>query len=490
MKPSAVISRRRLLKLSGMAVTGALLAACQPQVVEKVVEKEVTKVVEKKETVMVASTPQVVKVTEAPKATVTIRWMTPAELGLERTMYTNFTFMFQEENPGIKIEPSFEGWSDYMTKLPTVVAAGVPPDVIHTHRTLGQEYAYRGVLADHVPWAERDKYDLKEFLPELLRLWSHGGKVYALPKDSAVQGVYYNKDMFDAAKVPYPKPNWTWDDFKQTCLLLTRDANGRPANDPKFDAKAIKQWGCAFLNLHIPSDPTDPWVKSAVPDPKGSYYDEAQKKVYIDQPEMIKLFDMFAELRCLSHGMPSPAEAQGQGDQFRAGLVAMTFGHHSTTFFAKQERVKFKYDCTFTPAGPYGQFASVSASAFGVTQKAAHPEEGWKWVKFFCSEKIQKIISEQKRWGVPRMSIIDSINPTDGIPEHFAMVHTDPWKKDKPQLVKPWATTATPIESKLKQIMTTEYDAMMTCGKDAQKAAAAAAKAKPQLEAALAEIKW
>lgn len=493
-------SRRSLLKMSGLAIMGTLLAACQPKIVEvtKIVEKE--KVVEKvvKETVVVAGTPQVVqkevtKIVEVQKTAppkITLRWATPAELGLERTMYTNFTYMFTEEFPNIKIEPSFEAWGDYMTKLPTIVAAGTPPDVIHTHRTLGQEYAYRGVLVDHVPWAERDKYDLKEFIPELLKCWSHDGKVYSLPKDSAVQGVYYNKDMFDAYKVPYPKDNWNWEDFKQTCLLLTRDTKGRPANDPAFDASSIKHWGCVFLSLHIPADPTDAWIKSAVKDPTGSYYTQDQKKMLIDDPDMIRLFEMFADLRCKLRGMPSPAEAQGQGDQFRAGLCAMAFAHHSMTFFCKQERVRFKYDVTFTPAGPGGQFAGISASAFGVTKRAKYPEEGWQWVKFFCSERIQKIISEQKRWGVPRLSIINALEPTDNIPEHFSMVHTDPWKKDKPQKVKPWATIATPIESKLKQIMTTEFDALMTCGKNPQPAAEAAAKAKAQIEAELAQIKW
>lgn len=476
-----MISRRRLLRMSGMALAGSLLAACQPRVVEKVVEK--------KETVVVQASPQIVTVTEAPKEKIILRWMTPAELGLERTMYTNFTYMFTEEYPHIKIEPSFESWSDYMTKLPAAVAAATPPDVIHTHRTLGQEYAYRGVLQDHNPWIERDNYDIDDFIPELLRLWQHGGKQYALPKDSAVQGVYYNKDMFDAVGVPYPQPNWTWEDFKQTTLLLTRDANGRPANDPKFDRTSIKQWGCAFLALHIPADPTDAWIKSAVSDPTGSYYDQSQKKVYVDEPGMIQLFDMFADLRCVWNAMPTPAQAQLQGDPWRAGLVAMTFGHHATTFFAKQERVRFNYDCTFTPAGPHGQYCGISASAFGVTTKAAHPEEGWLWVKFFCSARVQKIICEQKRWGVPRVSLIGCLEPVDGIPEHFSMVHLDAWKKDKPQLVKPWATVATPIESKLKEIMINAYDAMMTCGKDAPRAAAAAAIAKPQLEAALAEVR-
>jgi putative aldouronate transport system substrate-binding protein len=53
------LTRRDLLKWSGLASVGALIAACRPQVVEKEVTKVVTEVV--KETVIVEGTPQVVE---------------------------------------------------------------------------------------------------------------------------------------------------------------------------------------------------------------------------------------------------------------------------------------------------------------------------------------------------------------------------------------------------------------------------------------------
>lgn len=271
-------------------------------------------------------------------------------------------------------------------------------------------------------------------------------------------------------------------------MLMTRDDQGRPANDPNFDADNTKQWGCTFLSLHEPSDPTDAWVKSAVPGENDSYYNEAKTEALIDQPEMIELFQMFSDLRCVYHGMPTPGEAVGQGDQWQAQLCAMCFGHHSTTFFAKQAKVKYNYDVTFTPAGPFGQFAGISASAFGVTSKAAYPEEAWLFVKFFTGEEIQSIIGEQKRWGVQHYSIVDAIEPDDGIPEHFAMVHTDSWKKDVEQKVKPWGTVAAPYQSELKQIYATEFDGIMTCAGGT--AAEAAQKAKPQLDEVLAKIDW
>ncbi len=44
------LTRREMLRLGTLAAAGAALAACQPQVVTTVVEKEVTKLVEKEVT--------------------------------------------------------------------------------------------------------------------------------------------------------------------------------------------------------------------------------------------------------------------------------------------------------------------------------------------------------------------------------------------------------------------------------------------------------
>ena len=51
--------------------------------------------------------------------------------------------------------------------------------------------------------------------------------VWAIPYGGAVGKVmWYRKDLFDAAGVPYPKNDWTWDDFYEMCRKLTDPARG------------------------------------------------------------------------------------------------------------------------------------------------------------------------------------------------------------------------------------------------------------------------
>ena len=47
------------------------------------------------------------------------------------------------------------------------------------------------------------------------------GDYYAIPYCTNINMVWFNKKMFDAAGVEYPKEGWTWEDFRQTAIALT-----------------------------------------------------------------------------------------------------------------------------------------------------------------------------------------------------------------------------------------------------------------------------
>lgn len=464
---SKTVSRRELLKMSGAAVAAVLLAACQPQVVEKVVEKEVTKIVE----------------VEKKLDVITLSFITPGGLGLERLMYSNFLYKFTEENPAIKVNVSFEGWSDYMIKLPTILAGGVVPDVIHTHRSIHQEYAWRGVLIDLNPYMQRDNVDPEDFVDVLIGQFRHRGKQTGLPKDSGADNIYYNKTMMDAAGLDYPKDDWSFEDFREYALKLTRDENGYPASDPKFDPSTIKQWGYRWSDPTVGSGSNHTF--SMVNAMGTNWYNEDFTECFVDHPGAIELVELLRDMRCVDHSIPTPGEALGQGDQFRAGLCAMATGHHSTTFYLKAEKVKFDYDVVFCPSGPGGQYVSTGASGWCIPTEAEYKEEAWELVKFLVSFEVQKFITSQKRWGACLKAAIEFVEPDDGYPEHFAMCHTDPFKEGAEHKATPMGGNIPPLFSKIKQISKTEFDAIHTCaGGDV---AEAASRAKKQIDEVLAE---
>ncbi|RIK42184.1 MAG: hypothetical protein DCC55_09735 [Chloroflexi bacterium] len=412
-----------------------------------------------------------------------LSWVTPAAVGLERTMYENFALKFQEENPNIRLNVSFEAWGDYMTKLPTMLAGGVIPDTIHQHMSIVQDYAHRGALLDLVPFMERDDVKAEDYIPALFDAFSNRGKTYGIPKDSAAWGMYYNKTMFDAAGLSYPADNWTLDDFRTMALALTLDEEGRPATDPNFDPEQIKQWGFNWI-MPTPTDSEN--ARGFVRAFGGDWYNEDYSETLITDTAVLEDFQMFHEMRCIQHTIPTPAQAQGQGDPFRAGLTAMAVSFHIMTFFSKQENVQFDYDVTFLPSGPGGQYSVVGCSGWAVPTQAQHKEESWEFVKYLTSLPVQTYIGEQKRWGVSLKEAVGTIEPDDGYPEHFAMVHTDPFKGISE--VDVIAFKFPPQQSRIREIYATEFDAIWACAGDDIETAAA--NAKQEIDALLAELDW
>ena len=356
----------------------------------------------------------------APAAEVTtIEFITPGALGLERTMYENFVLKFMDENPSIKVNVTFEAWADYMTKLPTILAGGVIPDTIHQHMSIVQDYGHRGALSDLVPFMERDNVKAEDYIPALFDAFSHEGKTYGIPKDSAAWGIYYNKDMFDAAGLAYPANDWTLDDFRANALALTIDEEGRPPTIPSFDPENIKQWGYAWMNNPTPTDSES--MNGFVRAFGGDWYDEGYTQTLLNDQPVLDHLRMFQEMRCVEHSSPSPSQAIGQGDPFRVGLTAMQVGFHTVTFFSKQENVQFDYDVTFFPSGPGGQYSVVGCSGWAVPAEAQFKEEGWELVKYLTSLPVQQYIGQQKRWGVSLKEAVGTLNRTT------AILSTSPW---------------------------------------------------------------
>ena len=406
--------------------------------------------------------------------TATLQFITPAALGKERELYQSFIDGFQQENPNIKVNVSFEAWNDYMTKLPTILASGTVPDVIHQHMSIVQDYGARGALLDLTPFMQRDSVSPDDYIPALFEAFSNDGKTYAIPKDSAAWGIYYNKAMFDAAGIPYPKDNWTLDDFRTYAIELTRDQNGNPASSPNFDPNNIKQWGFVWLE---PTPTTSEVTRGFVKAFGGDWYNQEYTETLITDPKVQAYFQLMADLRCKLHATPTAAQATGQGDPFRTGLVAMAHSFHVMDFFAREEKVQFPYDVTFLPAGPGGQYVPVGASGWAIPAKAANPDASWQLVRYLTSQAVQTTIGQQKRWGVSRKESIDAIVPDNAI-SGFKKVHVDPLQGNSDRTVISFKFPAR--QSQIREAYTSEFDAVWNCNSD--DIAGASARVKQQVD--------
>lgn len=409
----------------------------------------------------------------------TIRFITPADLGLERELYTGFLEEFESANSGTKVTVTFEAWEDYMTKLPTLLAGGAIPDLIHQHMSIVQDYGQRGALLDLAPLMKRDSVDREAFVPELFDAFADGEKVYGIPKDCAAWGVYFNKTLFDQAGVKYPADDWTMEQFQQTVRQLTVDKAGRSPGDAGFDPRGIKQWG---LNWLAPTPTESENSRGFVRAFGGDWYDETYKATLIDQPPAHAQFEMFRRMRCVDGSTPSPTQELGQGDPFRAGLTAMTVAFHSADFFLREEKAKFDWGVTYLPSGPGGQFVPVGCSGWAIAADAKNPEGAWTLIKHLTSPAVQKKIAAQKRWGPSVREAMDQLvrtDPKDG----FVKVHVDPMRGKSDREVITFKFPAN--QSRIQQAYAANFDPIWTtCSTD--DVAGAASKTKQAVDTVLA----
>jgi len=151
----------------------------------------------------------------APAKPVEVIWYVRTQAVEQNWEQTYAVPTFEKDHPNIKINLVIVPWADFDTKMQTMIAAGTPPDVwSHWGPSGFADYVARGLAADLTPFIEKEKYDLSDFNPDVLKIYNVGGKYYAIPMSIVGSNVFYNKDLFDKYGVPYPTTNWddtSWD---------------------------------------------------------------------------------------------------------------------------------------------------------------------------------------------------------------------------------------------------------------------------------------
>jgi multiple sugar transport system substrate-binding protein len=110
-------------------------------------------------------------------------------------------------------------------KLYAMMVAGQTPDIFYTNSTMRDYLAAEGRLLDLRTVSAGDPF-VKRLWPAIVTAGlSVDSGWYSVGNWSYTLGVYYNRDMFDAAGVPYPDTAWTWENMCAIAHRLTKDAN-------------------------------------------------------------------------------------------------------------------------------------------------------------------------------------------------------------------------------------------------------------------------
>ncbi|MCZ0702265.1 multiple sugar transport system substrate-binding protein [Natronobacillus azotifigens] len=282
---------------------------------------------------------------------------------------------FEEENDGIRINITVNGWADYWTMLEAGATGESLPDVFWMHSNEIHRYASNDmlmVLNDQVDAS--DQIDMANYPEGLVEIYTLDDHYYTIPKDYDTIGLWYNKTMFDEAGVDYPDESWTWDDLYDAAVALTKDDGEQygiltPLHSQEGYYNFVYQNGGTIIT-----------------DDKVSGYDD---------PNTIEALEFY--INFVREGL-SP---QIFGDAERAtvlenGLAAMGFfGSWNLAGFSENEYMAEHFDVAVLPASNDGGRASIfNGLGNAIAYNTDHPEEAWRWVEYLGSEEGQRMQAE------------------------------------------------------------------------------------------------
>ena len=185
----------------------------------------------------------------AADGTVVLRmtsWQSPAEHALDRPALE----AFERAHPGVRVvnEP-VSNQAEYRAKVIAAIVSGSPSDVVLLDAMDVPAFGAAGVLLDLAPFSRRVGLAPSDFFPSVFAMFTRGSAVLAFPKGFSPMVYFYNRALFDAAHLPYPRDGWTFDDCLQIAKALTvdRDGDGTPdqwgtAVDRRFDTWQAMLW--------------------------------------------------------------------------------------------------------------------------------------------------------------------------------------------------------------------------------------------------------
>lgn len=281
---------------------------------------------------------------------------------------------FHEEYPNITVEIETIAYNDYFTQLQTRVSGGTAPDCYELNIENFAAYANKGALAEitGVDFSGLDETSLNAFNVD--------GKQYGLPGKFSNVVLFYNKDLFDQAKIDYPTADWTQDDLQKAAeaiRALGDDIYGyyQPLTYNEF-YKVVAQFGGSLLN----ADKTE---------------------FTINAPENVAAAQMMADRILVSNVQPNEVQMGGIGDWdlFMSGrLGMMPTGIWAFNTFA--EGCKFDWDIAVEP-GMKQKATHFFSDACVINNASDKKEAAATWITWLTSSDTAAAIRIEAGWDLP-----------------------------------------------------------------------------------------
>ena len=286
----------------------------------------------------------------------------------------------------IKVTLQLLPYDQYWPKIDLAYSSKKPYD---TYFWDVQAYGHykAGLLSDLQPYVDASSglMDKNEYPVALYDNWRFDGShLFALPENLQTMGLYYNKDLFDAAGVKTPDDTWTWEMVRDAARKLTKSENGKPT-----------QWGFSLGEL-------GGWwgVQTLAWALGGSFVDkpvEPTRFELTDAPNvqaMQYLQDMIWKEQLAPTTEQASAVAQDTGI-FQTGKVAMFPG--GSWNISAFKSVKFKWDIAPIPKGTGERVPPFWFGGWVIPKTSKVPDAAFAFARWSATD-YQKTMATDLDW--------------------------------------------------------------------------------------------
>lgn len=144
------------------------------------------------------------------------------------TSFEKSAKLFEQANPGVKVTVEQIASKGYTNALIERLNNKKPPDLIFG--SFNAPLNEREPFADLLPFFKADKMTTDDLYETMIGMATAKGKLQGIPMSPNPLAVFYNKEWFDKAGIPYPAKDWTWEQFMNLSIKL-QAANRIPGKD-------------------------------------------------------------------------------------------------------------------------------------------------------------------------------------------------------------------------------------------------------------------
>lgn len=291
-------------------------------------------------------------------------------------MYAKLLETYKKQNPNITVTLESIPFADYQQKVSVLAAGRELPDIAWVSERMVPQFMANDILADVSDIKSDAAFNLNDFIPSTLNLFTKEGKLYGLPFSTPPSVMFYNQDLFDKAGLASPNElakqgKWTWEEFTKSAKALT---SGTGANKV-YGANFFRDWKTWIMLASYA------WSNGS-----GPFNKDMTKFTWSDQYG-VETMKMLQNMMFVDQSHPKA----GEQINFETGKIGMFFDGYS--YMSKARTIKdFKWSIAPMPSGSKGSVPMMGQAGYVVFKESKHQKEVKDLLKFLPVRKAFRLL--------------------------------------------------------------------------------------------------